>query len=155
MKKLITADGTEVLLDDFDYEQVVALGGTWRVRKYPSGQTHIVATIWYPQRRMNRQIYLHRVLFSKNMGKGVFFKNGNIFDYRRSNLQVKSFEKSPFKRPTRFIIGDCLLTPSASAGKRCGPSYNCPRYLECLDLVGDTDWPGWVARRIDGIKKSA
>lgn len=90
MKHVALTRGLFALVDDEDYEAIVA-AGTWQARPSNRGST------WYAARRSNKdrgskQTYLHRFILGLGAGRNpmVDHRDGNGLNNCRANLRLAS-----------------------------------------------------------------
>jgi len=147
--------GGEKLILDKDVYDKLPYKDKWRV--YSSNGRTFVGR---PRGPKGSILYISTLLFDYDRRRQrIVFKNGNRFDYRKSNMsfplregnkeQKNSdvFRKRRDAAPPEIRMNGCVLT-KAKAGKRCAAYLHCSHYGKCLDEVcAKTEWPGWAATR--------
>ena len=89
MKQILAIDGTPILIDDEDFEQLSAY--RWRILKGKKGGI-------YAHTCKHRPVLMHRMLISVPQGKCIDHINGNGLDNRRSNLRVATLSQNQMNR---------------------------------------------------------
>lgn len=89
----LTNSDEKAIIDDDDYDRIVALNTDWYVKYEKEKPTAILST-----KHLNdvEHIYLHRFIMNcvRDNGYDVDHKNRNIFDNQKDNLRVVTFSQN-------------------------------------------------------------
>jgi len=97
----IEISGYTVLIDDEDYEKVVALA--WHVNKGNKKDVYFDHGEWDSILKRPQNISLHRFIMGCTKGDGVIIdhKDGNTLDCRKSNLRISNSSQNSKNQKAR------------------------------------------------------
>lgn len=89
MKRIPLTNGGHALVDDEDYERVVAAGGWWRIKKCQGSLVeYAMCELVHWPRHKRKVITLQRFVLNAPQGSLVDHLNGDGLDCRRFNLRL-------------------------------------------------------------------
>lgn len=139
-----TEEGETFYIDERDHYKVNEY--KWHSFTLPNGRKTATTRTKY-----RNLVYLHTLIYRRFSSNNytMEFINGNTMDLRRRNLIIKEIQgrtREAIYNPKKLELNGCTLTKSLREGDRCSPSYKCPNYTSCLNVVGNTQWRGWMAK---------
>ena len=97
MKTVPLTQGKEALVDDEDYERVIAV--RWYYQKHKSGGGYAVNCTWNGGKKI--YVLLHRLILRVNDKERVDHRNRNKLDCQKTNLRIASSAENNRNRSPR------------------------------------------------------
>lgn len=98
MREIILSNGAIALVDDEDYERVAAL--RWSQLPHGYAKSHLVSRV--DGRRVDKGIYMHRLVLDAKPGQQVDHINHDRLDNRRCNLRFCNFSQNQANRSPQW-----------------------------------------------------